>query len=563
MPTIPDYTALGPRQMPQASRPLANVEAVGSGVQQGANMISAGANQVGQEAREAAVSLSRVGSQLAEAHQRIYTKQETVARVRDFGAYSETAEAEMRRLMTEADLSDMRVVETYGQFLKEKQREIIGNHAGSEESRLTLSARLEEMRGGYASRIAAASMDAQDKLVTDTLGGKVNVIASRVFNNPGSLAQNIELLEREITDMAPALRPDQERAHRMAGRERLVENAIGGMISKGALAEAERALSLPGVTQVLGETAQRRINNQFIEARQAIAAAGRPQSDLGKIRADERAGLLTPEEARAAIAEKTTGSDPLVKVLNPDGTVTYVPRSQAAGKSAPDEASIVFGPDGKPIFARGGSQAITAMQTGLTQAAQNKVNEELLSATNNRMMTIDIARRFKPEYQEIPTKIGMEWTALKEKGGGILGKASPEQKAALDDYSQYRASAAQQFALTLKEMSGVAVNPTEFKRAESWLPNPGSGMFDGDSPTELQSKVKRFREFQDKAIARLSYTQKNGLKFDQVELDAMPKIISKRGTELETQFKSEGKSGEELRMMVRRELAREFGLVLE
>ena len=44
-------------------------------------------------------------------------------------------------------------------------------------------------------------------------------------------------------------------------------------------------------------------------------------------------------------------------------------------------------------------------------------------------------------------------------------------------------------------MSGVAVNPQEFSRAQAFLPNVGTGIFDGDSPTEFRTKVDDLEAF--------------------------------------------------------------------
>ena len=120
----------------------------------------------------------------------------------------------------------------------------------------------------------------------------------------------------------------------------------------------------------------------------------------------------------------------------------------------------------------------------------------------------NITNRYKPSYQQIGTRAGMSWDAMRDKINPESLSSLEQQE--LSDYTAYRAESGQLFSNVLKELSGVAVNPTEFKRAEAYLPNPGTGIFDGDSPTQLFSKVERLRDFTDKALAKYSYIKSNG-----------------------------------------------------
>lgn len=262
----------------------------------------------------------------------------------------------------------------------------------------------------------------------------------------------------------------------------------------------------------------------------------------------------------AYIGNKAGLTEPLQKVLNPDGTVKYVRRSQAEGATAPDEAMIVMGPDGKPLFMRGGSQAMQGMVSGLGQKAQNEVQEQLLNTTAQLAQVNRISERFKPEFQQIGTRAGMAWSAIKDKGGMTL---DPQDRKALGEFTQYRAEAANFYADRLKAMSGAAVTEHEMKRQSAYLPNPGTGVFDGDSPTELAAKNGRMREFFQNVTARLHYVSKSGMSVKDVPLEKMPSVIRDRGNELEAGFKKRGLEGDDLKNAVRRQLAGEFGLVNE
>lgn len=260
------------------------------------------------------------------------------------------------------------------------------------------------------------------------------------------------------------------------------------------------------------------------------------------------------------LGQKSGVTEPLQKVLNPDGTVKYVPRSQAVGATAPDEAMIVMGPDGKPLFMRGGAAAMQGMVSGLGQKAQNEVQEQLLNTTAQLSQVNRISERFKPEYQQIGTRAGMSWAAVKDKGGMTL---DPNERRALGEFTQYRAEAANFYADRLKAMSGSAVTEHEMKRQSAYLPNPGTGVFDGDSPTELAAKNARMKEFFQNVTARLHYVSKNGTDIKNVSLEKMPEVIRERGNALEGEFKKRGLEGDQLKAAVRRQLAGEFGLVNE
>jgi hypothetical protein len=219
-----------------------------------------------------------------------------------------------------------------------------------------------------------------------------------------------------------------------------------------------------------------------------------------------------------------------------------------------------MGPDGKPLFMRGGSQAIQAMQSGLTKAGQDKVQDQLIDMTAQMSQVNRIKGSFKPEFQQIGTRAGLSWDAIRDKAGMNL---NAQERQGVAEFAKYKAEAGQYFADRLKAMSGAAVTEQEMKRQEAYLPNPGSGVFDGDSPTQFAAKVERMQDFMQKATARLHYVSKKGMNISQVPLEDMPKVIRERGNELAKSLEGKGLSEEAKRDAVRRQLATEFGLVSE
>jgi hypothetical protein len=240
---------------------------------------------------------------------------------------------------------------------------------------------------------------------------------------------------------------------------------------------------------------------------------------------------------------------------SPTGTrYADVNKAEGAAGKPPSGMELEFGPDGQL------SRISTGRKGGLDKTVTTGVQKKILSVGDTMNSITAIKNRFKPEFQQIGTRWGNFKTAWKSK---LNMPISPEEKQALDEYSQYIAEAAQNFSLVLKDMSGVAVNPTEFKRTEAWLPNPGTGIFDGDSPIELEAKIKRFEDFTRRVLAKYNYINANGLSINDVDVDQMPAIIRKRGDVLARKYSQgpAGLSGEDLKRAVRRTLADEFGLV--
>lgn len=235
------------------------------------------------------------------------------------------------------------------------------------------------------------------------------------------------------------------------------------------------------------------------------------------------------------------------------GPVAAAPAT-AAAPGAPPAAPVP-----QMVNVPGVGRVLQMPKPPLGKEAQKQTEEAMLADSDILQQVSGIQQRFKPEYQTVGTRIGMEWSAFKEKFD--KGALSPEQRASLDDYTKYRSDAAQMFSNVLKNLSGAAVTPAEMKRAEGWLPNPGTGIFDGDSPTQLQSKIERFTNFTQMALAKKAYIKERGLSINDVSIDQMPTIMNSVGRQAEQQFIADGMSPEEARAAAVQAVARRFGLL--
>lgn len=218
-------------------------------------------------------------------------------------------------------------------------------------------------------------------------------------------------------------------------------------------------------------------------------------------------------------------------------------------------------------------QAITKFQPGGVQVhvspnaplipgkpAQNKVDEGLLD-TGARLQGLSaIERQFKPEYQQVGTRVSASWSSIKEKAGLGLDEGD---KQFLTEFSQYKRNSIDALNQYIKSVTGAAMTNAEAERIMRGLPNPGTGLFDGDSPTEFKAKLDDALKQSRMAEARLVYIKRNGMSIGDVSLDRMPRIMNERGAELEKLLKQKNAqlSDADVRKLVKRNLSQEFGLV--
>lgn len=195
----------------------------------------------------------------------------------------------------------------------------------------------------------------------------------------------------------------------------------------------------------------------------------------------------------------------------------------------------------------------------LGKTAQGEVEKDIVGLTNTIGRLDSISKRFDPKFLQIPERAGMAWAGLQDKFGSL----KPETKAELGRYTKFRQGAVQNAALYVKYLSGVAVAEAEFNRIMKTLPNAGTGIFDGDSPTEFKAKMDETITQSKMAMARAKYLRTQGFRGKPWEagiaLDDMGDIIRQRGAELQQQLQGR-LPPERMQTTVRQKLKQEFGI---
>ena len=220
------------------------------------------------------------------------------------------------------------------------------------------------------------------------------------------------------------------------------------------------------------------------------------------------------------------------------------PQRQALGKRA-EQLGI-----GK------GQNITTNINTGeFSKPTKGKLEETILSTGDaiTRLNSIQASNR--PEYQTPKFKGIQELSTFKDKYLTL----SPEEKTTLTNFSKYRQNTTQNLNQTIKDMTGSAMGVQEADRIIATLPNAGTGIFDGDSPTQFQAKLDNAIQQTKYALARKNYSLLKGLKWENINLDDVPKIVNQRGKEIEKQYKLDPKDPA-TKKTVERQLAAEFGI---
>jgi hypothetical protein len=194
------------------------------------------------------------------------------------------------------------------------------------------------------------------------------------------------------------------------------------------------------------------------------------------------------------------------------------------------------------------------------------VDEGILTSSQ-RIATMDnIRAQYRPEFQQLGTRLGASWSSIKSKLGVDL---PPEEKKNLKAYSSYKRGAIEQMNQYIKDMTGAAMGIQEAQRLRQGIPDPGQNWYDGDSPEEFEAKLDDVVRAAKLTQARWTFIKKNGMQIKGDDLakayplDKMPSLMNQRGKFLEESIrkKEPGVKDADLRARVKQQLAEEFGLV--
>ena len=192
--------------------------------------------------------------------------------------------------------------------------------------------------------------------------------------------------------------------------------------------------------------------------------------------------------------------------------------------------------------------------------ARNELDKKELDLSENAARLQEINRLYRPEFQTIEGKFKMNWAALRDKIGSGKVQLAPEEKATLEQYAAYRAEAFDTVNSYIKSVTGAAMTDAEAQRILRGIPNPGTGIFDGMSPTEFKAALDQTMRRVNLALARTAYARKTGQAFGAIPLTKMEQVIRERGEGLRRDMINKGMSEDEATIEAKKAVRQEFGI---
>ena len=172
------------------------------------------------------------------------------------------------------------------------------------------------------------------------------------------------------------------------------------------------------------------------------------------------------------------------------------------GIKPPSGMSVRVNKDGSFEFVQGAG-------AGMQRKTLGDIEEKLVGAREGLSRLRGIAAKFKPKFQEIPTRLGVAWTGLKARFGS--GDVSSEDRKDLTEFADYRRDAISNINLYIKEITGAQMSEAEADRLRLAQPDPGEGIFSGDDPITFKAKLDSAIRDLEKAAVRYEHYLSQGI----------------------------------------------------
>jgi hypothetical protein len=281
-------------------------------------------------------------------------------------------------------------------------------------------------------------------------------------------------------------------------------------------------------------------NFDFKALKDSIPEEYRPRVDLIEQMAKKR--MLTGNELRIAVSDVQTAAQ------NKTADIQEYNQAKREGFTGTFKDWVQF--------AGGARRTQLNVNTGeLSKGTKGKLEEELLTTGNAASRLNQIKSTFRPEYLNIKFRGQQEWASLKDKFTSL----DPKEKAVLQGYSTYKQNSINNLNQTIKDLTGAAMGVQEADRIIAGAPNAGTGVFDGDSPSNFEAKLNNQIKQVQYALARKQYSLTKGLRWEAIPLEKMPEIVNQRGKEIEKTYNLDPDKPAD-KITVQRQLAAEFGI---
>jgi hypothetical protein len=198
----------------------------------------------------------------------------------------------------------------------------------------------------------------------------------------------------------------------------------------------------------------------------------------------------------------------------------------------------------------------------LSKTAEGENDKAEMGLVNQLGRLREMQRSFDPKFLTFQKQGEMWGKSLVDK----LGALGPDDQKQLSAYTTFRRDAASNVNRFIKEATGATVGVEEASRLMLESPNAGSGVFDGDSPTQFKTKMDKTVEASLLATARMRYLRAQGFTGKPweagIDFGTMEGIIQKRGAEIDQQLREANPRVDPTQLGLQRRhiLKKEFGI---
>jgi len=438
---------------------------------------------------------------------------------------------------------------------------------------------------GQANRAESAGKQGVSDIYRQGLerGDGMNKIAAALMGNPFGAEQGQKLGEQYITTQANQgfQREQQERqfAQQQAQQDRLFgqQRALTDQQHRNALAIRQD-------TDIVRNLRAAGIDPNSDEGRGIIRNSIRGGSPIEQVVAQAIQGAIPQSPVQNAIPSPRVQPQSMPGEADQPQMIpaqTAAPQAPAQpgepmvdtpmGRMPESRAKIIA--FGLAMQGKGDAGKMMAAEPGLGKTATNEIDEKIVKSVDQIARLEGMAQTFQDKYQTIGTRLGMTATGWMARIDPT--KVKPEDARELAAFAQDRRRGIENLNLTIKEITGAAMSIPEAQRITQQVPNPGTGIFDGDDPVTYRSKLNDVLDQTRLALARNAWLKKNNprllndlaaRKMEGVEgvmpLDRMRDIMNERKNQIyqELRQRSPNASPQQLLPFVGQQLKQEFGI---
>lgn len=282
---------------------------------------------------------------------------------------------------------------------------------------------------------------------------------------------------------------------RMYGGQGMVDKVISGnRIGNKTVGQVLSEFDAIGAGQGRDIQAER-ARDGLVQANPALGAYA-PQ---GEISAEAGAYMQPPAPEAAEPTTTVRNAEAYADAVADRGTQAW--NDAYASKLAPSERQKrIFGPNGQLVYEEGNGLG------DFGTATQNDIDKKVVAMSDQLARAQEVVQNFDPTMQETLPRLENAFYQFKDR----LGEASPQERALIERFAEHRSRAGDQLNQLIKEMAGSAVSDSEAARILQTMPNPGTGVFDGDSPAEFKRKAEVVVGRLDRAMRRYQTWRQQG-----------------------------------------------------